>query len=133
MNRTDPLGECAVALPLIWPAVEGLGAAAGEVIGSLAAGGLITVVADSFGRPRVPEFAPLGLSTINAVPDIVCMSKLRGMGQRNWQHESDKPYKGWRVDPKNPNRIRGKDENGKDVVKPRPSDFPGPKDQRKGD
>jgi RHS repeat-associated protein len=55
------------------------------------------------------------------------MSKPRGKGERNWAHESDKPWKGFRIDPKDPTKIRGKDNNGKDVVKPRPPNFPGPK------
>jgi hypothetical protein len=50
-----------------------------------------------------------------------------GKGERNWQHESDNPWKGWRVDPKDPTKIRGKDANGKDIVKPKPPGFPEPK------
>jgi RHS repeat-associated protein len=50
-----------------------------------------------------------------------------GKGERNRQHESDNPWKGWRVDPKDPSKIRGKDQNGKDIVKRRPPGFPDPK------
>lgn len=53
-------------------------------------------------------------------------------GERNWagsQSGTGNPYKGWRVDPKDPTKIRGKDQNGKDIVKPRPPDFPDPKPQ----
>jgi hypothetical protein len=56
-----------------------------------------------------------------------CETRQYGKGERNWQHTSDNPWKGWRVDPKDPTKIRGKDQNGKEIVKPRPPDFPDPK------
>jgi len=56
-----------------------------------------------------------------------------GKGERHRQHESDKPYKGFRIDPKDPTKIRGKDQNGKEIVKNRPKDFPVPQSECKGE
>jgi len=64
-----------------------------------------------------------------AAAAIICETRQHGKGERNWGHESDNPWKGWRVDPKNPKRIQGKDQNGKDIFKPRPPGFPDPKPQ----
>ena len=51
-----------------------------------------------------------------------------GKGERNYGHESDNPYKGWRVDPDDPSKIKARDpQTGKWKWKPRPKDFPDPK------
>jgi len=57
-----------------------------------------------------------------------CETRQHGKGERNWQHESDNPWKGWKIDPKDPTKVRGKDQNGKDIIKknPGPPFFPDP-------
>jgi len=56
------------------------------------------------------------------------MSRPHGLGERNWGHVSDNPWKGWRVDPADPSKIKGRDrQSGKWITKPRPPGFPDPK------
>jgi len=49
-------------------------------------------------------------------------------GERNWQSGpkgTDNPYKGWKINPDNPNQIVGKDkQTGKKITKPKPDDWP---------
>jgi RHS repeat-associated protein len=53
-------------------------------------------------------------------------SRQHGKGERGWQRTPPNKYKGWRIDPEDPSKILGKDQNGKDISKPRPADFPCP-------
>jgi RHS repeat-associated protein len=59
--------------------------------------------------------------------EMISETKQYGKGERNWAHESDNPWKGWRVHPQDPTKIKGRDQHGKDVIKPRPPGFPDPK------
>jgi RHS repeat-associated protein len=119
LNYVDPDGEQAVALPLTLttptsPNPINLAFCAGAAVGT----GLCLAFPDTMTKPG------------EWIGNLICpMSSPHGKGERNWQHESDNPWKGWRVDPKDPTKIRGKDQNGKDIVKPRPPGFPDPNPQ----
>jgi len=61
-------------------------------------------------------------------PDASEMSKARGKGERGRQHVSDKPWKGYRLDPEDDEWVIGKDQQGKKIRKknPGPPHFPPP-------
>jgi uncharacterized protein RhaS with RHS repeats len=126
MNYVDLDGEEAVGIGI----GVGFGATAGS-IGALGTGGIALWGAGwSYVGYEVGDITGFHdwLAEQLAKGYVNCMSKPRGKGERNWAHESDNPWKGWRVDPNDPTKIRGRDpRDGKWKTKPRPPGFPDPK------
>jgi len=112
-----------------------------EFITSMAGPIAVTTITPDLGFAPKPDpnpfstgmAAPVAVTTITPGYDLTRVEMGQGKGrgnpgERNWQGESDNPWKGWSVDPTNPKRVRFRDkQTGKWVYKPRPPDFPDPK------